>query len=169
MEPVRVQFQYTKEEYVRAVRFYLRKSGTTPLWDIAVFAGILALVFMMIYLTGITPMTVALLVLLAVVSGLGAVVYLFMPGYQYDHTPQILEQRTLYFTVDDIGIQTASSAGIVKWTFTKFWCSKTDYYLIQNRQVYTLLPKRIFADDAERYRFEQIVMAANPNIRRRNF
>lgn len=169
MDPVSVSFLYEKDEYVRAVRFYLRKSGTTPLWDVFVLLVILALVGVMVYFMGVTPMVIVLLVLTAVVLVMGGYLYLLSPGYQYDRMPKLREHHTLHFSMEDIGLQTATVAGVVKWDYTKFWISKTDYYLIQSRQVYTILPKRIFRDDQERSRFEAIVLAANPGIKRRVF
>lgn len=169
MDMVSVSYFYEKDEYVRAVRFFLRKSGATPLWNVFVFAAVLAAVGVMIRLGGVTPMVIVLLVLLGVVLASGCVVFFVMPGYQYDRLPKLRERTTLRFSREDIGVRSDCAAGVIKWAYAKFWISRTDYYLIQSRQVYTILPKRIFQSDEERSRFEEIVLEANPGIKRRVF
>lgn len=169
MDTVCVSYLYEKDEYVRAVRFYLRKSGVTPIWNIFVLIGIMALEGVMVYFMGVTPMVIVLLVLTVAVLVMGLYLYFLSPGFQYDRNPKFREYYTLRFSQEDIGVQSETAAGIMKWTYTKLWISKTDYYLIQNQQNYTILPKRIFQDDAQCARFEAIVLAANPGIKRRVF
>lgn len=169
LEPVSISFRYERLEYIQSVRRYLRMCGVIHRWDWAVLAAILAAVGWIIRLTGITPMVVVLLVLTAVVAAMAGIVYGWMPGRQFDHTPQLRECCTIHFSVEDIGIQRETAAGVVPWSCRKLWSSPSSYYLIQSRQNCIILPKRAFRSQADRLRFEEIAAAANPDAKWKEF
>ena len=168
MEPVSLSVEYRRADYVRAVRFYLRKS--TPLWwDLPLLAAVLLLVGVLFRLFGFTPMVAVLLTLMGLVLAVKCIVYLYLPGYQFDHTPQLRERCMLHFSVEDIGIHGTDAAAVVPWRYYALWSSQTDYYLIQNRQSYLILPRACFDSQADQIRFEQIAQAANPNLTRKEW
>ena len=168
-EYITITYRLDRADYVRATRFYLRKSGVTPGWYIPLFALVVALVGVMVYYAGVTPIAVTVLVVAAVAAAGILAVYLVGPGRRYDRTPALWIQAQLRFSVEDIAFQTEEGAGILPWGLARFWISPTDYYLIRTRQDYLIVPKEFFPDDEARCRFETLVVQANPEAACRRF
>ena len=167
MDTIVIAFSYEREAYIRAMRLYLRKSGATPAWALILLAAVLGLIGFLIFMTGVTPMVVVLLVLTAAAGVMGFTVWLVKPGRHYDRTP-VLRERCLYrFSLEDIGVQNETGAGVLPWNFTRFWITPTDYYLVRDAESCLLLPRSAFEDADTCRRFEDLVMAANPGIKRR--
>ncbi|MCI8477311.1 MAG: hypothetical protein HFE97_03035 [Oscillospiraceae bacterium] len=170
MEPVSLSFVYRREDYVRAVRFYLRKSGALLFWlGLLLMIAVMLLVGVLFHLFGFTPMAAVLLALAGLVLIVDLTVYWVLPGLRFDRNPQLQEKRILHFSVEDIGIQGEQAAGLVPWSYQALWSSRTDYYLIQSRQDYLILPRDAFSSRGDQLRFEQIVQMANPEIRRKDW
>lgn len=169
MDEIRVNLQFVRGEYIRGVRLYLRKSRLAGPLDLILLAVILAITAVLIWLKGMTVVNTALVVLLAMAAGMGFYAYLVRPGYQFDHTPQCRESSAYTFTKEDIGLQNSSVAGVFTWAFTQFWNTEEFYFLLQDKQNYTMLPKRIFGGPEEWARFEALVVEAVPNIKYKDY
>lgn len=168
-EEITITHQLEREDYVRAMRLYLRKSGTIPWWYLPLFGVALVLVGVMIHLAGVTPIAITVLVAAAGVA-LGILgVYVLGPGYRYDRTPGLWARTRLCFSQEDIAFQSEEGAGLLPWELTRFWISPTDYFLIRSRQDYLIVPKALFADEETRRRFEALVIRANPQAACRRF
>lgn len=168
-EEITITHQLEREDYVRAMQLYLRKSGTIPWWYLPLFGVALVLVGVMIRLAGVTPIAITVLVAVAGVA-LGILgVYVLGPGYRYDRTPGLWARTRLCFSQEDIAFQSEEGAGLLPWELTRFWISPTDYYLIRSRQDYLIVPKALFADEETRRRFEALVIRANPQAICRRF
>ena len=169
MEEIRVNLQFLRSEYVRGIRLYLRKSGIAGPRDLIIMLFALVLTAVLIWLKGMTVLNTALVVLLGMVALMGIFVYVVRPGYQFDHTPQCRDNSAYTFTNEDIGLQNSSVAGVFQWTFIKFWNTEEFYFLIQDKQSYTMLPKRIFGGPKEWERFEAMVKEAVPEIKYKDY
>ena len=169
MDTIVIAVSYEREDYVRAMRFFLRKSGATPGWALLVLAGVLDLIGFLIWMTGLTPMVLVLLALTLAAALMGVLVWLVKPGRHYDSTPSLRERCLYRFSLEDIGVQNETGAGILPWTFSRFWITPTHYYLVRDGESCLLLPRSAFEDRETCRRFEALVMAANPGIKRRAF
>ena len=168
-EYVTVQHHLDRGDYVRAMRLYLRKSGITPGWYLPLFAGVVALVGVMIRLAGVTPIAVTVLVV-AAGAALGVLaVYVLGPGRRYDRTPALWGTTQLRFSREDIAFQNEEGAGLLPWELTRFWISATDYYLIRTPQDYLIVPRALLGGEEACRRFEALVIRANPQARCRRF
>lgn len=169
MDEIRVNLQFIRSEYIRGIRLYLRKSGIAGPRDLLLAVLAFAVTVVLIWLKGMTVLNTALVVLLAMVAVMGIFVYGVRPGYQFDHTPQLREPSAYTFTAEDIGLQNSSVAGVFQWTFTKFWNTQEFYFLIQDRQNYSMFPKRTFGGPKEWARFEAMVREALPEVKYKDY
>ena len=168
-EEITITHRLEREDYVRAMRLYLRKSGAIPWWYLPLFGAALVLVGVMIRLAGVTPIAVTVLVVTAGTAlGIGGI-YIWGPGWRYDRTPALWATTQLCFSREDIGIQDEEGAGIFPWELTRFWISTADYFLIRSRQDYLIVPKALFPDEETRRQFEALVIRANPQAVCRRF
>lgn len=165
MNEIRVILQFNRGEYVRGMRYYMRKSGVAGPRSMALFLLITACTCGLFWLTGTNLLNTAVLVLLVLWAARVGGLYFIAPGRGFDKDEK-LRQRTSYtFTKADIGMQNESTAGVFPWTFTAFWSTGEFYYLIQSQSSFTMLPKHIFSDDRARADFEEMVKVALPDVR----
>lgn len=169
MKEIRVNLQYLRSEYIRGIRLYLRKSGVAGPRDVILVLAVFVLSCGLIWLTGMTVVNTALVVLLVMAVAMGLFVYLIRPGYQFDHTPSCRDSTAYTFTKEDIGLQNETVAGVFQWTFTKLWNTEEFYFLIQDKQSYSMLPKRIFGGPKEWSAFEEMVLEALPEIKYKDY
>ena len=159
-EQVRIQFQLTQEEYVRGMRFYLRKSHTVSL-----VALVLLLVALGAAIRRPTFLSVLAAVLGVLLAGYWGFLYGYAPGRAFRRDPA-LGQRILYcFTREDYARQDDRGAGVYDWDLKALWRGKEFYYLFPKEGGgFALLPRRAFPPEAE-LGFEAILKAACPEAK----
>lgn len=157
MEQVAIAFQYTEKEYVKAVRKYLVVTDIIKKLDLAL--AIIGVPCAMVYffLSSFGWFSILLLVCAVLFSGFIGLQYLYVPVMTFRKTPKFREEYRLTFSADGILFETATIHSELKWeAYTIFWESEEVYYLVQEEHVYTILPKRAFAGDAEKLAFERM-------------
>ncbi len=167
---VRIQFGLKKEEYVRGVRYYLRKSHLVS-WvqlvlGLAVLAAVAALTWMMGRLNFLNTL---LLVLMVLVGGYGAYLYFLRPGRYYAKHPELGREAAYVFSKEDFARQDDKAAAIYDWNVKKLWRTKEFYFLFTGGEGYTMLPRRAFASEQDWERFQEIVYDAVPGLEIRDF
>lgn len=168
MEQVNINFQYTEKEYVKAVRKYLLVTDTIKKLDmiLAIIGVPCALVYF--FLSAFNWFSILLLVCAVMFTGFVGLQYLYVPVMTFRKTPKFKEEYHLTFTAEGIWFETTTIHSELQWnTYTIFWESEDCYYLVQEKQIYTILPKRAFAGDAEKLAFERMAETGTEYTKRK--
>lgn len=168
MEQVDIKFQYTEQEYAKAVRKYLLVTDTIKKLDLvlAIIGVPCALVYF--FLASYNWFSILLLVCAVLFTGFIGLQYLYVPVLTFRKTPKFKEEYHLTFTADGILFETATIHSELKWdAYTAFWESEDCYYLVQEEHIYTILPKRVFGNDAEKLAFERMAEVGTEYTKRK--
>lgn len=169
-DEVRISFQLSRAEYVRGVRFYLRKSHLVSWVQILVLVLALACAILMTrIMERLTFLNTLIFVLVAMVTAYGAYLYLVKPGHIFDRNPTLSGSVTLLFTREDVTRQDEQTAAILDWRIHKLWRGEEFYYLFDEEGGYALLPLRAFESEEYREYFERLALDACPNMKFRKF
>ena len=156
MEPVTLAFQYTEASYVRGVREYTRYAKIIRRFDplIALLLAALSIVYWV--LSGQNVWSIVMMVVAGFALLLGLYVYFAAPKRAF-REQKYQEPYTLVFSEEGIHFTTPTIDSRLAWaTYRGIWSSDAYYFLIQNRHVYTLLPKSAFSSEEQRKRFEAL-------------
>jgi len=168
MEQVDIKFQYTEQEYAKAVRKYLLVTDTIKKLDLvlAIIGVPCALVYF--FLASYNWFSILLLVCAVLFTGFIGLQYLYAPVLTFRKTPKFKEEYHLTFTAEGILFETATIHSELKWdAYTAFWESEDCYYLVQEEHIYTILPKRVFGNDAEKLAFERMAEVGTEYTKRK--
>jgi len=167
MEQVDIRFQYMEQEFVKAVRKYLLATGTIKKVDmvLAVIGVPCALIYW--FISPAEWLSVLLLVCTIVLSGVIGFLYFFGPVLSFRKTPKYGQEYHLNFSEERILFETAEINSELKWEiYTALLESEDCYYLVQTKQIYSVVPKRAFAGDAEKLAFERMAEQGTKSTKR---
>lgn len=167
MEPVKLTFKYTQNEFVKAERQYLFASKTIT--KVSIVIGVLYLIFSIFYLflTSFSVLGIVAIVVALFAMTLGSYIYFIAPVYKFKNVSKYQEKYHLAFTHDDIHFQTPSIDSRLKWNiYSEVWENDSFYYLIQIPRVYTIIPKRVFEDSSIIHTFEELIASNIKSIKR---
>ena len=169
MEPITLEFTYSKEDYVQAMRRFLRLTKTISrlsLYFLAV-AAVADVIFLAMF--GLTIENLILTVML-VCCGVMLLIFHYQPARTYDKSPRLKAVQHYEFSPEGITMKTASATSQVKWNlFSYYWDDVTGVYLLQNKKSYILLPARLFSSDDQRQALQQMAVEGNPDIQYKDF
>lgn len=169
-EEVRASFSLSRAEYIRAVRYYLRKSHLVSWVQIVVILlALAASVVMGVLMERISFLCTLLVVLSVMVAGYGIWLYFFQPGRLYDKNPALGRPVSFLFNREDMARQDAKTAVLLDWDLKKLWRGREFYYLFRGDEGYLLLPKSAFRSEEECLRFEDLAQAACPKVKVKHF
>ena len=165
-EQVRIEFQLERKEYIRAVRFFLRKRHLVSWIQGLVLVLALAAVAVLTWMIGhLNFLNTLLLVLAAMALLYMGYLYLWKPGRLFDRDPALREPVTFLFSREDVARQDGRSAAILEWDVKELWRGTGLYFLFDGAGNYTLLPLRAFRGPEELERFEALVGQACPDAK----
>lgn len=169
-EEVRVTFSLSRAEYVRAVRYYLRKSHLVS-WVQAVvlIVALAAAAVMGTLMERMSFLCTLLVVLSAMVALYGVWLYVIQPGRIYDKNPALGRQVSFLFNREDLSRQDAETAVLLDWDLKMLWRGKEFYYLFRGAEGYLLLPRSAFQSEEDRLRFEFLAQTACPEAKVKRF
>lgn len=169
-EEVRVTFSLSRAEYVRAVRYYLRKSHLVS-WVQAVvlIIALAAAAVMGTLMEQMSFLCTLLVVLSAMVALYGVWLYVIQPGRIYDKNPALGRQVSFLFNREDLSRQDEETAVLLDWDLKMLWRSKEFYYLFRGAEGYLLLPRSAFQSEEDRLRFEFLAQTACPEAKVKRF
>lgn len=169
-EEVRASFSLSRKEYIRAVRYYLRKSHLVSWVQIVVILLALAAAAVMGTLMERMSFLCTLLVVLSVmVAGYGVWLYFLQPGRLYDKNPALSRPVSFLFNREDIARQDEKAAVLLEWEAQKLWRGKEFYYLFRGEEGYLLLPRSAFQSEEDCLHFEALAKAACPELKVKHF
>lgn len=168
MEQVAIKFQYAEKEYVKAVRKYLLVTDTIKKLDLVLAVIGVPCTLAYLFLSSFGWFSILLLVCAVLFAGFVGFQYLITPVLTFRNTPKFMEEYHLTFTAEGILFETATIHSELKWdAYTVFWESEDCYYLVQEKFIYTILPKRAFSGEAEKLAFERMAEAGTEYTKRR--
>ena len=160
METVKLRFQYTQSEYIKAERQYLISSKTIHKYDIVLVAVLLLMSVVYMLFSSFSVFSILIFGLIIVVTALGSYLYILMLILKFKQIAKYHEEYTLVFSKETIKFKTQSIESEMKWDiYAALWENHDFYYLIQAPRIYTLIPKRVFKDPNEEQLFEEIVQS----------
>ena len=167
---IEVAFRLSRSEYVRALRFCLRKRHLVSWVPLLVIAVALALsVVMALLMERVSFLCTMILVLAVMLAVYSLYQYLLKPGRIFDRDPMLHRDIRFRFTGEDIARQDSETAVLLDWRVSKVWRNRDFYFLFEGKESYILLPRRAFGSAEEEKRFERLVLEANPGVAWRNF
>lgn len=167
---IEVAFRLSRSEYVRALRFCLRKRHLVSWIQLLTIAAALALAVVMARVMERVSVLCTMLFVLAVMLAVYSLYqYLLKPGRIFDRDPMLHREVRFRFNGEDIARQDSEVAVLLDWRVSKVWRNRDFYFLFEGKESYILLPRRAFGSAEEEKQFERLVLAANPGVAWRNF
>ncbi|WP_418779501.1 YcxB family protein [Intestinimonas sp.] len=167
---IEVAFRLSRSEYVRALRFCLRKRHLVSWIQLLTIAVALALAVVMARVMERVSVLCTMLFVLAVMLAVYSLYqYLLKPGRIFDRDPMLHREVRFRFNGEDIARQDSEVAVLLDWRVSKVWRNRDFYFLFEGKESYILLPRRAFGSAEEEKQFERLVLAANPGVAWRNF
>ena len=120
METVKLRFQYTQSEYIKAERQYLISNKTIHKYDIALVAVFLLLSVVYMLFSSFSVFSILIFGLIIVVTALGSYLYILMPILKFKQTAKYHEEYTLVFSKETSDYLNRQSA--------TFFISKTNQH-----------------------------------------
>lgn len=169
-EEVRVTFSLSRAEYVRAVRYYLRKSHLVS-WvqALVILIALGAAAVMGVLMERMSFLCTLLVVLSVMVALYGLWLYVIQPGRIYDKNPALGRQVSFLFNREDLSRQDEQTAVLLDWDLKKLWRGKEFYYLFRREEGYLLLPRSAFRSEEDRLQFEFLAQTACPEVKVKHF
>lgn len=167
---IEVAFRLSRSEYVRALRFCLRKRHLVSWIQLLTIAVALALAVVMARVMERVSVLCTMLFVLAVMLAVYSLYqYLLKPGRIFDRDPMLHREVRFRFNGEDIARQDSEVAVLLDWQVSKVWRNRDFYFLFEGKESYILLPRRAFGSAEEEKQLERLVLAANPGVAWRNF
>lgn len=158
MEKIELKFKYTKEEYVKSFREYLLLTKTIKKRDMII--AVLVIMFSTIWLIlseeilSVVCLLCGVLFLLLLCN-----LYYWVPGRNFSQNSKFREEYNLTFSDEGIQFKTESINSDLKWsTYVDSIENAEFFYLIQAKQVFTVIPKRVFRNVEVEKGFKEMVL-----------
>jgi hypothetical protein len=156
MGTVNLSFRYAEYDYVRAMRAHYASRLRLPL-DIAVVvvvAGIGAYELR----SGSQGFGIALLCLSGIFATLLIAAFAIIPKIAFRNQPKFRDDYSLTFSPQGIGFRTAHVNSDLQWNlYTHALVDAHSFILYYGSKQFTVIPKRVFQDDAQLQTFERLL------------
>lgn len=157
-----LSFKYTRNEYIKSRRNYLFMNKIIKKTDL-ILIGLLGLFTLYLFLNnGFSTMFIILCILLFILLAIFSVLYIFQPGMFYDKIDKFKQQYYLEFKDNKIFFRTDDISSELEWNFYEaLWENDDFFYIIHSKEMYTLIPKRVFNNEMEMIEFKELFMKYN--------
>lgn len=157
-----LSFKYTRNEYIKSRRNYLFMNKIIKKTDL-ILVGLLGLFTLYLFLNnGFSTMFIILCILLFILLAIFSVLYIFQPGMFYDKIDKFKQQYYLEFKDNKIFFRTDDISSELEWNFYEaLWENDDFFYIIHSKEMYTLIPKRVFNNEMEMIEFKKLFMKYN--------
>ncbi|CAK7015377.1 YcxB family protein [Fusobacterium varium] len=157
-----LSFKYTRNEYIKSRRNYLFMNKIIKKTDL-ILVGLLGLFTLYLFLNnGFSTMFIILCILLFILLAIFSVLYIFQPGMFYDKIDKFKQQYYLEFKNNKIFFRTDDISSELEWNFYEaLWENDDFFYIIHSKEMYTLIPKRVFNNEMEMIEFKELFMKYN--------
>lgn len=157
-----LSFKYTRNEYIKSRRNYLFMNKIIKKTDL-ILVGLLGLFTLYLFLNnGFSTMFIILCMLLFILLAIFSVLYIFQPGMFYDKIDKFKQQYYLEFKDNKIFFRTDDISSELEWNFYEaLWENDDFFYIIHSKEMYTLIPERVFNNEMEMIEFKELFMKYN--------
>jgi len=156
MENVNLSFRYAEQDYVRAIRAHYATRLRLPL-DIGVTAAV-ALFGVYELRSGSRAFGIGLLCLCGVLVLILVAAFAVIPRIWFRSQPKLRDEYSLRFSPEGIHFQTTHINSDLQWTiYTRALVDAYSFILYYCNQQFTVIPKRVFSDGAQRESFERLL------------
>ena len=152
-----VSFTYTEEEYMRAVRvFYARAYHTRFNFLLGALVTLLGLLMLA---SGVDALfTTVCLAIGLMFTALNLYVHFVTPRLHYKANPKLRERYELDFSDEGILYRSKGAETRLEWGFySKVWETGEFYLLGYGKDMFSVIPKRAFPDDAQEEAFREML------------
>lgn len=157
-----LNFKYARDEYIKSRRNYLFMNKTIKKLDLTLIGLLIIFTIYLFINNGVSIMPIILIILLFIVSIIFAVLYVFQPGIFYDKINKFNQQYHLEFRGNRILFKTNGINSELDWNFYEaLWENDNFFYIIHSKEMYTLIPKRVFNNEMEIIEFKNLFMKYN--------
>ena len=159
MEPIEVRFQYTEKEYIQASRQYMFMSKLLKKSDIILPIVLLPTSVLYMFLTEFDVLSIVLCVCAVVYLMIIATLYYLIPKVSYKQNAKYQEEYYLSFSEEGIKFRTNTINSDLQWEVYKKLLENEEYfYLCQNKQIYSVIPKRAFQGEETMLQFKELAL-----------
>lgn len=159
METIEVRFQYTEKEYIQASRQYMFMSKLLKKSDIILPFVLLPVSVLYMFLADFNVLSIVICVCACVYLAVIGTLYYLIPKVTYKQNAKFREEYYLAFSEEGIKFQTNTINSDLQWDVYKALLENEEYfYLCQNKQVYSVIPKRAFQDEVQAQQFKELVL-----------
>jgi len=165
MDTINLRFQYTKEEYTKAWRIFYLGVNNIRKHQLIIFGIGGMVVGMGLYITQ-NLLLVLISALVLGVAGCRVFDYFKTPLDQFKYSGNYFGEFDITISIDGIIVKTAENTSESTWdAYNEIWESNNYFFLLRALHVYTILPKRAFADEGEAEAFKAIAAEHLPGVR----
>ena len=163
MENVNLSFRYEEQDYVRAMRAHYATRLRLPL-DLTVTA-VTALLGAYELRSGSRAFGIGLLCLSGGFILILVAAFAVIPRIWFRSQPKLRDEYSLRFSSEGIHFQTVHIDSDLQWTmYTRALVDPYSFILYYGNQQFTVIPKRVFSDGAQRELFERLLSQNVSNI-----
>ena len=169
-ETINLTYKYTESEYVSAARFFYTRTLHTKLnlfiSVIAIFSGLVG-----VLLAGDSLLWSLLMFAGFLVLFFSYYAHFVTPRLHYQRNPKLREQYHLQFSEDGLVFRSKELESRLEWSFySKVWETPQFYFLLYGKDMFTLIPKRVFSSREQEASFRSMLKRKiDPSIETYNF
>jgi hypothetical protein len=156
-EPVTLIFTHREKEYIAAVRlFYARVYHTRfliAISSIVLSFGLVLLLMNVDFLLGAVPIVVGLVLLV-----INVYAYFVTPSQLFRRNAKFQAEYNLRFSEDGLLFRSKNMESKLEWSFySRIWETQKYYFLFYDKDLYTLIPKRVFTSERQECAFQDLL------------
>ncbi|MEN6373122.1 MAG: YcxB family protein [Armatimonadota bacterium] len=158
-ENITLKFRYTEQDYIAAMRlWYIRVKKLRVKLD-----GIIALILAVFGAIAWHMFGYSIEFLTIIIVGCVFLLLIFMamvviPRITFRSQPKFRDEYQLRFTEDGIEFKTQSIDSKLEWNlYNQLVEDDKTYLLIYGKSMFSAIPKRVFANEAEEMKFKELV------------
>jgi hypothetical protein len=165
-----LDFKYEKEEYVDSRRKFLFMRGMVTKPQLFITFLLLVSELILISIERITIFSEALGIVLILSICMLFILYIYQPGVLFNKTSKFHQAYHLEFLADKIIFKTNDIYSELQWnTYSGLWENEKYYYLMQTKDIYTLIPKRVFLSKGQCEQFKELFQISNKSAEHKFF
>lgn len=165
-----LDFKYEKEEYVDSRRKFLFMRGIITKIQCFITSLLLVIELILISIDGITIFSAVFGIILVLALCMLFIVYIYQPGNFFNKTSKFHQAYHLEFLSDKIIFKTNDVHSELQWNiYSELWENQKYYYLMQTKDIYTLIPKRVFLSKEQCQQFKELLQMGNKSAKYKFF
>ena len=157
MAPITLVFTHAEKEYVAATRWFFARVYHTRF--LLVLSSIVFSVGLLLVLVGVDFVFAgAALIVGLILFLLNFYVYFVMPAQHFRRNSKFRDEYSLQFTDEGLRFQTKGVESKIEWSFYSKVLEAPQFYALRyDRDLFTLIPKRVFASNKQEADFRDLL------------